>query len=480
MIRRKLCNIISKKEKIFYFLQFAVASICLNIAIIDSAYAGLDELMKFAAPEGSMSSVNSPAIIQDQSGGYMTGGSILLRGPKPKELQPLSVQTPKLKFDACTGSADLRFGAMSYIKASEFVTFLKSVATASGAYLVKMSIKSVCPQCEDIMTYLETVARDINGLTMDQCAMAQSIAEGAFSKLRAGEKQHCMMNANATKAKADITATTSSCQDEAGDKIADSKEFESLLGDEFNLVWKALSDSANASTDLNLKELMMSVSGTVIGIKENGRYKFTLKPTLLEDEDLLEKYMGTGSGNSKVKLYVCNENVKCLHPQEQEVVLKLSETLYGNVSKIIEGLIKKVQKDDPDLTDEEKALISFSTIPILHLIEMDLATKANTQGLLVRIDEFIKVICYDVITNFMQVMLNRVVTNVQALEHVTTDDVVISRFIQGTENIRRYLADAKFGAFQKLQVITQIKERLEMQTKEFEFRFGKMMQNLES
>lgn len=476
MISNKIYKMASNMQKSLFII---LASISLNLSIMNSAHAGLDGLVKFAAPDGSMSNINSPAIITDQAGGYMTGGSILFRGPRPKELQPLGVQTPKLKFDACTGSGDFRFGAMSYISGAEFSSFLKGVARASGAYLVKMSIKSVCPQCEDIMTYLETVARDINSLTMNQCSMAQGIAEGVFSKLTSSEKQHCMMEANATSSNTDMFDTTRKCQDSAGSKVRNaSGEFESLLGDEFNLVWKALSKGTGA--DSKFKELMMSISGTIIGKKDDGRYKFTPKPTLLYDKDLLEKYIGTSGDSSKIKLYACDESLKCMDPKETESTLGPSETLYGNVSKIMRGLVEKVQKDNPKLTNEEESLISFSTIPILHLIEMELSSKANTDDLLVRMGEFIDVVCYDVITNFMQIMLHRVVTNVQALEHVQMDDVVIRNFIQDAENTRKYLADAKFGAFQKLQVITQVKERLEMQTRQFEGGFGRMMHNLEN
>lgn len=448
-------------------------------ALVPCSYAGIDSLVKFAAPDGSLSNVNSPAVVKDQAGGYLTGGSILLRGPRPKELSPFSVQTPKLKFDACTGSGDFRFGAMSYISGAEFSNFMKGVARASGAYLLKMSIKTACPQCEDIMTYLETVARDINGLTMNQCSMAQSIASGAFSKLTSSEKQHCMMEANSLGSNSDMFDTTRKCQDSAGERLRRSDgEFESLLGDEFNLVWKALSKGSGAETAL--KELMMSVSGTIIGQKEGGRYKFTYKPTLIHDKELLEKYIGDESATgSKIKLYACDTKDKCLIPTEQESTLAPNETLKGNVTKIMRSLIKKVQDDNGKLSDEEEALLSFSTIPILHLIQMEMASKASTDDLLVRMDEFVSVVCYDVITNFMQVMLNRVMTSVQSLEHAQMDDSVIRNFIQDTENIRRYLSDARSGAFQKLQVITQVKERLEMQTREFEFRFGKMMKNTE-
>jgi len=453
----------------------------LNLVTTHSSYASpLNALVKYASPDGGMSNVNSAAIIKDQQGSYMTSGSILLRGPKPKELEPIFIQTPRLKFDACTGSGDFRFGSLSYITAPEFSSFLKQVARASGAYLVKMSIKTACPQCEDIMSNLEAIARDINGLTMNQCSMAQNIASGALGKLVSGEKQQCMMESNIRSSSRDMFDTTRRCQDTAGDVVrASSGEFEFMLGDEFNLVWKAFGSRGVAATDTKLKELMMSVSGTIIGKKEGGRYNFSSKPTLLHDKDLLEKYIGSSSGSSKIQLYACDSLDKCLNPRLEETTFGPTDTLYGNVSRIMQSLIEKVKVDNPTLTDEEEALLAFSSIPILNLIEMELATKTNTDDYMVRMGEFVEVVCYDVITNFLQGMLNRVIANVQALEHVQVDDVVIKSFIDDTESIRRFLSDAKFGAFQKLQIITQVKQRLELQKKEFEFTFGKMIQHME-
>lgn len=459
--------------KITFALSLLVAS--------SQSFAGIDSLVKYASPEGTMSNHNSPAIIKDQSGGYMTGGSILLRGPRPKELSPMHVQTPKLKYDACTGSGDFRFGAFSYISASEFSQFLKNVARASGAYLVKMSIKTACPQCEDIMTYLETVARDINGLTMNQCALAQNLAAGIASKIASSDKQRCMMVSNIYNDDPDLFSSTAKCQDSAGEKNKESEELESLLGDEFNLVWKAL--SKGAGSDTNFKELMMSVSGTIIGKKEDGKYKFIYKSSLIKDKELLEKFIGTSNGGSKVPLYSCgSDKTKCMEPELKQETLKPEETLYGNISKHFGTLVEKVESDTPkeQLSDEEIALISFSSIPILQLIEMELATKARSEDLIVRVPEFVEVICYDVITNYMQVILDRVVSKVKNLEQAQIDDSIIRNFVNDAETVRNNLKDAKFGAFQKLQIIMQVKERLANQTKEFEFNFSRLMKDIES
>ena len=52
-----------------------------------SGASGLEKLMQHASP-GSLVNVNKGAILQDQKAGCLTGGSIIMRGPKPKELQP--------------------------------------------------------------------------------------------------------------------------------------------------------------------------------------------------------------------------------------------------------------------------------------------------------------------------------------------------------------------------------------------------------
>ncbi len=439
--------------------------------------SGIDKLMKYAAPEGTMSNVNKSAIIKDQQGGYMTGGSIISRGPKPKTLQPMVIQTPKFEYDACTGSADFRFGGLSYISGAEFTKFFKNMSTAAGAYGVKMLLKSACPQCEDIMSYLETVARDVNSMMMNQCQAAQKIADGTFGKLVNAGQQKCMIQDSIKGESKDMYSSTDKCKtnsDRHGN-TGEENELKSLLGDEFNLVWKAITNGNN--TDNNFKELIMSVSGTIIGRKIDGSYRFTPKPSLVVSNDILEQYIGISNGDSKIKLYKCDEHKKCLDVSETETTLKKEETLYGNISRILTGLVDKVLEGKSEkLTDEEESVIAFSSIPLINLIEMELASKAKTEDMLVRIGEFVEVVCYDVITNFLSSMVVRAQSAVEALEYAQIADIgPIKEFTARAEEVKTYLRDAKFAAFTRLQVITQVKERLEQQEKAFEMSFSRFM-----
>jgi conjugative transfer pilus assembly protein TraH len=447
--------------------------------------SGIDKLMKYAAPSGSMSNVNSAAIIKDQQGGYMTGGSVILRAPRPKTLQPLVIQTPKFAYDACTGSADFRFGGLSYISSKEFTQFFKNMGTAAGAYAVKMLIKSACPQCEDIMSYMETVARDINGMMMDQCSMAQSIGGGIFNALNSGNQQKCLMQGNIGKSSKDMYEASDKCKnnpDRYGDQ-GEEDELKSLLGNEFNLVWKALGKGSGG--DLDFKELIMSISGTIIGRKIDGSFHFSGKPSLVLNNDLLESYIGIHKKAGKVKLYHCDENKKCLNPTEVETVLDESDTIYGNISRILEGMIPKIFEGKGAFTDEEEAVIAFSSIPIVQLIEMEIIHKGKTEkgkdvinsnDMIVRMQEFLEVVSYDIVTNFLMQMTAQASSAVAALEYAQLDDTVIKNFTAQITEVRRFITDSKFSAFKRLQVMMQYKERLVLQQRSFKAGFGRFLE----
>lgn len=470
------------KKSLLRFI-FALSTVALGSHVTFAS--GIDKLMKYAAPSGSMSNVNSAAIIKDQQGGYMTGGSVILRAPRPKTLQPLTIQTPKFAYDACTGSADFRFGGLSYISSKEFTQFFKNMGTAAGAYAVKMLIKSACPQCEDIMSYMETVARDINGMMMDQCAGAQALAKGAFQMLNAGGQQKCLMQGNIGRSNKDMYEASDKCKnnpDRYGEN-GEEDELKSLLGNEFNLVWKALSKGSGG--DLDFKELIMSISGTIIGVKKDGSFHFSNRPSLVLNNDLLEAYIGVHKKAGKVKLYQCDENKKCLNPTEVETVLGENDTIYGNISRILVGMVDKIWAGTGAFTDEEEAVIAFSSIPIVQLIEMEIIHKGksekgrdviNNADMIVRMQEFLEVVSYDVVTNFLMQMTSQASSAVAALEYAQLDDTVIKNFTSQVTEVRRFITDSKFSAFKRLQVMMQYKERLVLQQRSFKAGFGRFLE----
>lgn len=454
-----------------------VTSVCYLLIILPSiSFAGgLDNFLKFTTQGGSMTSINKGTVISDQRAGYMTGGSIITRGPRPMDLQPLGIQLPSIAFDPCTGSSDLRWGGFSFIKGAEFAKYFKAVAASSGAYVAKMAIKQACPQCEDIMSYLESVARDINGMTFNQCEQGKAIADGLMGKFNAATSQKCLAKSSIAKGGSDLHEATQKCQDNPDKygETGDDNQLKSMLPDNFNLVWKALSHGdGNAPT--GMKELIMSISGSIIGTKTGGISTITTLPSLVEKEDLLEAYIGKpGVGTSKIKLYVCDEKVKCLKPQATESqVDNRSDTLYGKIETTLTSILDKIEANKGELSDEEQALIEYSQIPIISLFEIELALKnKESVSSFAGNSEFVETVCYDMVTNFMQKMLHEAKTAVDTLQTAQLDNTSIERFNRNAQNVQVFLRDKKHNALARIQTIIVVKERLLKQQDIFEMNF---------
>jgi conjugative transfer pilus assembly protein TraH len=439
--------------------------------------AGVDKLMKYASPDGSMSNVNKPEVIEDQSGGFVTGGSIIMRGPRPQVLQPFHVETPSFKYDPCSGNMDFRFGSFSFIKSSEFAKFFKKIPQAAGGYAIKMGIKTFCPQCETIMTELETVARTINGMMMDQCALSQKLGEGMVSKLNSAGKQRCLMQSNIGKFgqdQAENMQTCSSDQSKYGDQ--GEEEMKSMLGNEFNLAWKALTKNGTDIGNKDFLELMMSISGTLIGKKGGGgKWTFTHKPSLFTDSKQIENYIGSTSGSS-IDIYSCSENKKCLNVATSVKNLG-NDTFFSQVDKLITSITGKIadNKNKTTLSEDESSLISFSSIPIITLIEQDLVQKGVRSSPVVSNYELVEVICYDMVSNYLQSLLNTTKKEIKSLELGSNEPSIIENFTKDLESIRRIINDHKITAYNRATIAMQAKEHMEQKTLQIRGRFSRVL-----
>ena len=461
------------------FLKSTIYLISILYILYHASYASpIKSLVKYAT-NSNLTNKNKATIISDQQGGFVTGGSVITRGARPNDIRPLGLQTPQLKYDPCTGSADFRFGAISYISAKEFVQFLKGAAVKSSGYAVKLLLQTTCPQCADAVSYLETVARDINGLMLDQCASAQKIANGALNSFGVGLNQRCKMQSSSIGGSMDLFDVTQKCTDDPKrfGNVSE-EEFKNILQDEFNLVWQSLS---SINTDNDLMHLLMSVSGTIIAKNHQDRTIFIFKPSLVTNGDLLEEYIGLKE-NSSLELYQCDENHRCLNPDK--IQTSITNTIYSNMEKTIISIIEKtiVNPKAPNLSKEEELVISYSSIPIINLIEVESVKKSRKEDLIVRMHHVIEVICYDVITNFLLDLTYKVNNAVLNLEQVQISDngKIIDRFLKQLSNTQNLLKKSHDQSFKRLNIIVQLKERLENQQIAFVGLFGKAIANQKS
>ena len=208
----------------------------------------------------------------------------------------------------------------------------------------------------------------------------------------------------------------------------------------------------------------MSISGSIIGSKEGKISTISALPSLIEKEDLLEHYIGKPTAESmSVKLYVCNEQSKCLKPTVQSTVINSrNDSLYGKVTTNLKSILEKVIANEGELTDEEQALIEYSQIPIINLLELELrkSGQRSVEAMIAGTSEFVEVICYDMVINFMEKMLAEAKEAVDELKTAQLDESAIQRFNRNVDNVQQILANKKDISMKKLHAIVAVKERL--------------------
>ena len=447
-----------------------------------AAFAGLDTLVKNVFPSGTMSNVTKGAITKEQEGGHLTGGSVVIKTPANPGLQLLHVQAPTCKMGGlpCGAQFELFGGGISAVSSQELMNHLKGLVENAVTYGGMMAIKTLCPQCQDLMEWLDAKADWINGIAKTDCNAMTNLVDGMASKMAASSRanrQADMVLKGEGKDAADIT--TKSKKDDSRD-VTKTPELESQLGDNFNLVWKALAKKAPAdSGGTELKELLMSISGTIIGTKDsNGKSSVVHKKSLI-NKDLIKDFMGVGgSGSNKVKLYKCNETDKCLKPVISEKAISQDSVLFTKISKLIEQIVEKVYVNQGDLTAEEETLVALSSMPLITKIEIDLGIYSNKANVALNQSEFIEALCFDVVTSYLALLLQEVQEAVGELAFAQiADGESFKAFEAEARSTMRLLAEHKNAAFKRYDTIAQSKARLHQDRRFFNQKFEDFFNN---
>lgn len=452
------------------------------LLIPHQVFAGLDTLIKNVFPSGTMSNVTKAAITREQEAGHLTGGSVVIKTPAEPGMQLIYAQSPSCKMGGlpCGAQFEMFGGGVSMVSGTELMNHLKGLVQNAVTYGGMMAIKTLCPHCQDLMEWLDAKADWINQMAKTDCEDMQKLVDGMASKLEAGfraTRQADMVLAGGGKDAGYISANS---KKDDGRDITKNPELESQLGDNFNLVWKALAKKASPSSDgKDLKELLMSISGTIIGTKDSaGKVSVIHKKSLL-NKDLIKDFMGVGgSGSTKVKLYVCDSDDKCLKPSVVEKPVDKDSVLFDRVAKLIEQIVEKVYLNEGDLTSEEETLVSLSSMPLINKIEMDLGIYANKANVALSQTEFIEALCFDVVTSYLAILLQEVQEAVGELAFAQiADGEAFKAFDLETRETMRMLAVHKNVAFKRYDTIAQSKARLQQDRQFFNQKFEDFFNN---
>ncbi|MFP3439149.1 conjugal transfer pilus assembly protein TraH [Pantoea sp. SIMBA_133] len=332
---------------------------------------------------------------QGQAAGYVTGGSVYLRN-QVKQVQLISMQVPSLNVGC--GGIDSYLGAFSFINGAELQRFVKQIMSNAAGYAFDLALQTMVPELKQAKDFLQKLASDVNSANMSSCQAAQGIIGGLWPVTQLSNQKICQDIAGESNIFADWAASRQGCTvGGQGDNVtnrAPDNEKDQVLKNK-NLIWDALGRNHLFDGNNELKELVMSIIGSIVF---NAQGQVTILTPMVDNRDVITVLMNGGTA----KIYGCDTMDLCLGPTVATVNISSDAALVSQVRRLMLSIDGKLSSDSP-LTDQEKGFINTTSVPVLKYL-----TNSRSMGMsptyLVQVADFI---AQDMMIQYLQELVKQ-------------------------------------------------------------------------
>lgn len=345
---------------------------------------------------GFASNTSQPQVWQGQAAGYASGGSLYAR-TQVKTIQLVSMTLPDI--NAGCGGIDAYLGSFSFINSEQLQRFAKQIMSNAAGYFFDLALQTTVPEIKTAKDFLQKMASDINSMNLSSCQAAQGIVGGLFPRTQVAQQKVCQDIAGESNIFSDWAASRQGCSvggqmDKVQDKASD-KDKERVMKN-INIMWNALSKNRLFDDNKELKEFVMTLTGTLI-FGENS--EITPLPARTTDQDLIKAMMEGGTA----KIYHCNDSDKCLKVvADASVTISDKKALKNQISALLSSIQNKAV-EDVALTEQEKGFISSTTIPVFkYLVDPQMLGVSNS--LIYQLTDYIG---YDILLQYIQELIQQ-------------------------------------------------------------------------
>lgn len=441
-----------KKGKLF--LCFAAILLTWSSPLSATMEANLNKAFQTL---GLSHNVTTGGGYQDQTGGFYTGGSLFARS-KVNNADLLSLQLPHYRA-GCSG-IDLFMGGFSYINAQQFTALLRNIGSNASGYAFNLALATVTPQIKSVLDDLLAKVQKMTNQNINSCEAAATLVGGVWPQSDASSQLLCNAMSKDLGIATDWAQGRQKCgAEEQRNAVLNRKGekagFKDILGDEFNVAWKAILKNAFLKSNTSLAEFFMTLSGTILSRRAGDSLEVKVLPSKSNDPQLIAALL---TGNVPVQIYQCDNQSedKCLTPTLQNVSLPKASSLSSKVDKILVSLSKKVQTDRA-LSEEEKGFVNSTMIPVLKIIAVETAFKKGGSPL--SITEFSEAIAHDILLQYLDEVMSLVWDSVTQLKKVQVNDKMIEELRSGIASSRKFLYGKRTALFEQMSTTLDLIER---------------------
>ncbi len=261
----------------------------------------------------------------------------------------------------------------------EFVAFLRNIGTALPGLAFQLALQSLAPDLDEQVTSFRHDP-SVHNMFKTPCTSAQNLLK--MSGAEQWIQRQALRPANALRAsgivsdasEADAKTRTDGAavldyaptRKDSGGNVVDAPEL--------NLTWSLLSGgSFNASYSKELKELMMTLVGTVIYVREGSGKDTVTRAIPIAGQDLV----GFLFGRPDTQVLESEAfRLRCVEEDGDDRCLSVKKTTLDEVNlpyefmKAASNYRNSILRRDPNLVSEADMLLlaSSSTIPLIRLI----------------------------------------------------------------------------------------------------------------
>ena len=318
--------------------------------------------------------VTTAGIYQSSGLNVVTGGGFVYRAPRT-EFTPFHFSPPKLS--AGCGGIDLFMGAFSIPSKEEFLNYLRAIGSSLPGLAFQLALQTLSPDLSEQVTSFRDLIREYGARFQDSCTAAQTLLEMSGAQAHMEKLKYSASNAlrdqgivsDAYEADAK-TRTDGSALFRHSPTLKDSGG-NTVDAPEINLTWSLLGGGTFTSRyPKALKELMMTLVGTTIYIKEGEGENAVARSRFIMGEDIASLLFGSADSvtlSQATRWQCATKDTLCLYPERVALDdMNLTYEMWQAAKRYQRALLER----NADLiTDDDVLLLgSVSTVPLIRLI----------------------------------------------------------------------------------------------------------------
>ena len=437
--------------------RIGIGVIALSVAAAPAQAGVGDEMSNFFNDMGASANATGATAYQGQSAGYYSLGSVWARFPQ-KSVYPANIQLPKVR--AGCGGIDIFSGSFSFINMSEFVANLKAIANNAIGFAFKLAIDSISPQIGGVMDQLQDIANKVNQFNMQSCEAAAAAVGAVWPKVDAAEDRICQSIGTSAGRFSDWAKSRRGCGNggERSSTINSNTDpsLAAMTPGPKNYAWDMIKQSPLESADRQMRELVMTLTGTIVVGK---------RPS--DNDPLPIIYRGEGDpaildalldGDKAIDVLGCDETDKCLSPGKRTIPALGGTALRPRVAALIQSMSDKV-RTNAALTTEEKNLLGVASIPLYKVVAVQAASGFNlSPG---ELNSLAEVTAIDLLNSIVQRMLDQVAAG-QSNNSNQADSENLRQFNEQLARVRQRLFERESTVNQRVTRTFEIVDRAMM------------------